>query len=511
MLRLTGNWRRAGVALLSALTLAAPGGCGLLFELASGIATAVTIEHVAGLAAPAVSGTKAYAFERWFAIDPAQPSDGEATSFILGLRVFDPARVRMRLHDTQAGSSQELTYLATSPSDAEQVISASGPLLDDDIRESLRNGQGVFWCADTEHAASLDVHRFAVVAPRQVLSAFNSLEVFQETDSAGLPVAGDFLELVDGFFYMASLGDSVAIGNGLYDDQKYPNLVARIIQQRTQRKVIHQFLAVSGAHVLPGGDRVCGPDCYREAPGIPASVYLQAQTVEQPEVQDLILMNGCLNDLGFQLVLGPDTTMDEIASLSEIFCGDVMEPLLHQIAVSSPRAQVVLTGYYPAVSEASNAEPLQLWLRQFVSDQGATIEQLRDFAALHSDTFVGVSEAAMQRAVAGANALLADGDRVMFVDPGFGPQNAIFAPESWLFGVTLQPRDPPGLFIQLEVLPEDPKLAERIDICNSLAPATAFRCYYTSVGHPNPRGAEAYAAAIVSALEAAGILPAAGQ
>jgi Protein of unknown function (DUF1214) len=76
--------------------------------------------------------------------------------------------------------------------------------------------------------------------------------------------------------------------------------------------------------------------------------------------------------------------------------------------------------------------------------------------------------------------------------PAFGPENALFAPNSWLFG--LQPVPGPA-----GVVPVDPVAAVRAIHCATwvcLRDVAEPNCTLASLGHPTAAGARAYFEAI---------------
>ena len=88
----------------------------------------------------------------------------------------------------------------------------------------------------------------------------------------------------------------------------------------------------------------------------------------------------------------------------------------------------------------------------------------------------------MQRAINEANAEIGS-NIITFVDVDFGPENATFAPDSWIweFDGWLQT--------------EDPMTAHRRDICDGNQ-----ICLMASTGHPNQKGNDQYYKKIKAAL-----------
>jgi hypothetical protein len=81
--------------------------------------------------------------------------------------------------------------------------------------------------------------------------------------------------------------------------------------------------------------------------------------------------------------------------------------------------------------------------------------------------------------------------RVIFADPGFTRRNSVFAADPWLYGVNN------------DLSPQDPYTAgDRAIVCRLNRNRTdEFQCVRASLGHPNERGAQAYADAILAALQ----------
>jgi hypothetical protein len=86
----------------------------------------------------------------------------------------------------------------------------------------------------------------------------------------------------------------------------------------------------------------------------------------------------------------------------------------------------------------------------------------------------------------------------MVAPSGRSRRNAIFAPDAFLYGVTAS------------MAPEDPVASARAMACltppaNIGAALASIPTRITSIGHPNARGAQAYADAIASVLPALGL------
>lgn len=313
-------------------------------------------------------------------------------------------------------------------------------------------------------------------------------------------------------FFLVTLGESVAIGNGLPEHTKFANQVANEIQRRTGRLVIHQFLARSGATILRrAGEEQCDAGCFAESPAISTSINRQIDLVTEPERIDLVLLTACINDVGITTIVSPDKADEEIAELTERFCRDEMITLLGRIRTVMPQAHVVVTGYYPIVSEYSRIPPgidERLFWTGLAAERGLSLWLW--VAANHSRAFDQTARISLTEAVNTLNAAEPTDPHVSFADPDFGPEHALFTNDPWLWG--LSSPNPIALLlpVRMESMPEDPLFLFRVPICMSDPGASQSpKCYYTSLGHPNYKGSLAYTNAILQSLENAGLIPAA--
>ncbi len=119
-----------------------------------------------------------------------------------------------------------------------------------------------------------------------------------------------------------------------------------------------------------------------------------------------------------------------------------------------------------------------------------------------------MSRADLAAAVVAAGAAAPAGPPMLFVDPGFPADNAVFTPDSWLWGLSADSPVAADLSNQLKVFPEDPQFAARLPACFTAAGAElSLECVFASLGHPNKRGSQAYADAIIAGLRSVGVLP----
>jgi len=464
-----------------------------------------------GLIDPGATLEKIYQPPPAFAIDPGDPASGQATGFCLTVATAEPDELSMILTDMASQAKHALIKVDPPIDVGQMTVDTIGQALSDSARKLLAAGQGIYWLADGDVSAADLEHRVAVVLPAALLTQYDMLEVFTSRTPDGYPLGADRIYLAKGFFYLVTLGESVAACNGLPDDQKFSALVADVIEQEADLKVIHQMLAASAAHILPqDGDGVCGIGCYRESPMVATSMSVQVDQIEQPDRIDLVVLTGCINDVEVMRILDPETDPDFLANLTTQMCRDHMAVLLRKIRTVAPQAYVVVTGYYPVVSEASNLPAgLEVWIATLELDVQEDISTWLDAAIVNFDIFLEAAHPALAVAVDMVNTESPgdDGPMLAFVDPGFGPENALFADDSWLWGLT---RDFPSeveLELDLEMFPEDPLFTERFDICfQNVGAEPSLGCLYASLAHPNFTGSQVYADAIVAALRELGVL-----
>jgi len=453
---------------------------------------------------PAVGLDRFYQPTWTFAIDAEQ-----AVGFRLTVATRAPHDLRARLRDNTTGAVQDLRRIDPPSHDERTALGDAPQPFSDAVRDLLAAGIGLFWHDDPNQQPAAISHQFAFLIPEPARGPFAQIEVFTATAADGSALYIDHIELVRGFYYMAVLGDSVAWGNGLLDSDKHAARVADAIERATGHKVIRQMLALSGARIVPDPtDGICDISCYREAPAVSTSITVQVDLVQRPDLVTLVLMDGCINDIHVSTIINPDTTEDELTAASARFCKDEMIALLGKTRTHMPQATIVVTGYYPLASEASDIPGLLTWLDTQEVTPNEDLVNFAERASVNSRIFADASRADLVAAVVAAGAAASAGPPILFVDPGFSPDNAVFTPDSWLWGLSADSSAVGDLAGQLKVFPEDPLFAARLPACFTASGADlSLECVFASLGHPNKRGAQAYTDAIVAGLRSVGVLP----
>ncbi|HOB73229.1 MAG TPA: SGNH/GDSL hydrolase family protein [Phycisphaerae bacterium] len=491
------------------LLLTAAGGCGPMDLLGlTDDGGAVFILDVERLASPTVTEPGLYRPEFVFPIDPNDPSSPRAAGFFLEIAADAPERLEMRALGGPGVAPTPLKRI--SPLAGEALASPTGWDLPEEARTLLLDGVGVFWLDAPPRRGRVLYQRVGVVLPDTWSGASITLDVCIAPSPTGAVMPGAHIELARDFFYMAAIGDSVMWGNGLREPDKFSRRVAAEIERRTGRRVVLQVHAISGVRIVPSPeDVICRVRCNGEVQTATTSVTAQVDLLEAPERLELVLMDGCINDVGLLRILNTDTQPEALAELTHQFCHDEMLKLLDKTRLAAPAAKIVVTGYYDIVSlESRLPELAQYILASGVDDDPSGLGAAPEIAE-QTRLFREIAHASLSAAVEETNAAAAEPARIAFVDPGFGPQNALFASETLLWGLTADRIQQAAANEGLTLFPEDPLADLRATGCFNNRLVNPLGCLYASVGHPNPAGAKRYAEAIIPVLEQFGVIPAA--
>jgi lysophospholipase L1-like esterase len=328
-------------------------------------------------------------------------------------------------------------------------------------------------------------------------------------------------------FNVVAIGDSVMWGQGLAEGSKFVTLVRQRLQSQLGKSVRLFLLARSGAEVglLPYptqfpamAEDQAAQELGRSSGEIPRtlpSIMHQALSLAPARVApadvDLVLMDGCINDVGVGTILNPTIAEADIGRRTQQLCGpETMDGRLAQIHQRYPNARIVLTGYFPIVSNQSDLTAVAVLLTNVGALSAAvapafgvpvdpvtgviagavTTHVLRDKAVSHSAVFHATSNSALMTSAISSNQRLG-GNRIRFVPIAFTAQNAYAAPDTWLWLVPT-----PGVPLPNAV---DEVFEARLRACQSV-PNMPPGCIPASMGHPNVKGAQAYANAIMGAL-----------
>jgi lysophospholipase L1-like esterase len=303
-----------------------------------------------------------------------------------------------------------------------------------------------------------------------------------------------------------ALGDSIVWGQGNTDDTKFVNLVCAWLRSKGEEPVL-TFIAHSGAVVSPTQNDAA-PALWGEVPEAAPSIDAQVQAAPQllnPEKVDLVILDGGINDLNpYHIIVAnpfdPNGLEKLRAQCTQIFSGPVHQMIDRTVATFT-KAQVVVTGYYPIVSDQTGIRSLAQLMKQLPRPQGVanfldlTVEHLpEDLLAIAIDVertriiqqsalFAALSDQLLTAAVAAH----ASAGRVFFASPRFGPENAFAAPDTWLWAGS-----------------DDPLYRQRVERYTLHSIEKPFDwpviTPLASMCHPNVAGSRAYASAIQACL-----------
>lgn len=304
-------------------------------------------------------------------------------------------------------------------------------------------------------------------------------------------------------FNMICLGDSVMWGQGLEESTKFTSLVKSWLERMLPGRSVNRLVyARSGATIGPDGEI---PDAshvkaWMNDPTlgeVPCSwPWVQQQVaVARADLAgrriganfvDLVLLDGGANDLGITTFLNAGKSTDEIRNKSAEFCGTQMTDLLGRVRSTFPSAKILVTGYYPIVSVETDLLALAVLLSILLPGVGGALTvAIRSKLTALSDAWYEASNDDLAGAVASINAR---------ASVSSGTPAAAFARVPWGAMYSYAASNPR---LWLAGLPNDPVYWQRQRACAAAGPGKMGNplCLDAKIGHPNPSGAAAYAAA----------------
>jgi hypothetical protein len=337
---------------------------------------------------------------------------------------------------------------------------------------------------------------------------------------------------------MLVLGDSILWGQGLTEQNKISYKVQEWLCKETGRPVKVWREAHSGAVIKEGepAESELAADTKNEVfreldgeinvgrPTIQEQLAHSLTRFKGPEV-DLVLMDGCINDFNFVNLLDPGKPLDEIENRTKAVCYQRMKPLLDDVARSFPNARIIVTGYYPIITEKSARNVLYRFAigRMFAREKQKWLlpdskkQSFKKLLAL-SKQWTESSNTWLRRSVDEANENA--GQRVKFAptnyqpDVGFGSIGSGFAAPkktSLLWTSRLSSTGRGGIskfFYVLFVLrlrllqPNDEVYSHRKKVCGALDLSSDDErtCQLAAYGHPNKMGVHQYVESIKTQL-----------
>jgi lysophospholipase L1-like esterase len=330
---------------------------------------------------------------------------------------------------------------------------------------------------------------------------------------------------------MLVLGDSIMWGQGLSEPHKAWYQVKSWLKESTTREVRETIEAHSGALIgindaAPTNYALLDGEVSSAAPTVNHELDRALKSFADPAQVDLVLVDGCINDVDVRNLLNAANSTEDIRRMATDKCGLPMQALLGRVASSFPRAHVIVTGYFPIISESTpNSLLMKAMARMFYQPGPKPAKRkqsdLRDSLIAVSRAWYQASNTALGDAVNKVAAELAtkgSGQRVLFVEIPFPPQYSFNAPETrlWGFNASFLRKLLAVLTLgKVTLKTNDEQRRQRVASCNEqyqrprgeTASQRGTRemrrmlCWYASLGHPNPKGAAIYADAIVGKLK----------
>jgi hypothetical protein len=323
------------------------------------------------------------------------------------------------------------------------------------------------------------------------------------------------------------LGDSILWGQGLKTEHKSWFLVKNWIEENQhvtvrERVQAHAGAVIGSAGIAPPRSLTLYGEIASAWPTLHDQIDDAARLIGDTSQVDLVLVDGCINDVNARRFLNAGNGAQAIAALAQEKCGAPVEDLLARVASTFPNAHIVLTGYYPVISEKTSRD---LFMRALVKRFYAAMstearrpsdKEMFDRLSAISKAWYEASNRALTRAVAKTNEQLvarASRQRVTFARIEFQPENAFAAHESrlWSFDATTI-RKMLALFTFGKVsLPTNDEVSSRrwsmcqdffrkqpgeTDAQKRTRKDSLLVCRLAAIAHPNRKGALMYADAI---------------
>ena len=333
----------------------------------------------------------------------------------------------------------------------------------------------------------------------------------------------------DKHFNLLVLGDSIAWGQGLRQEHKAWYLVKTWLEKNGGRQVRERVEAHSGAVIGSVGDSAGNPvpaqdgEVNRGLPSVNDQINNAVRSYADPARVDLVIVDGCINDLDARRLLNAVNTPDGIRELAQQKCGPPMEALLVRITRTFSNAHVIVTGYYPILSERTESDLFMRALakRFYTGTAPMNDKQLRARLIEISRQWYEGSNQMLAIAASTVDAqLAAQGlrQRALFAEVGFLPENSFAAPQSRLWGFDASwLRKLLVIFTlgRVTLKTNDEQRNQRDTSCKDTFKPPAgetkeqkevrlnriMLCRLAAIGHPNRKGAQMYADAIARQLK----------
>jgi lysophospholipase L1-like esterase len=323
------------------------------------------------------------------------------------------------------------------------------------------------------------------------------------------------------------LGDSVLWGQGLKEENKAWYLVKRWLEEtdgvRVNEKVeAHAGAVIGTAGTSPPRTLTLYGEISSAWPTLHDQIDDALKSFPDPSQVDMVLVNGCINDVNARRFLNAANTAEGIQALAQEKCGAPVEGLLTRIASAFPNSHIIVSGYYPVVSEKT---PRDLFMRALakrfyapIDPNGSKVSEKELLARLSivSTAWYEASNRWIMDAVAKVGARLAlsgSRQRVLFAKVPFAPEHAFAARDSRLWGFnasTLRKIAAVATLGWVGLHANDEVRDQRSSVCREFFKKSRGEteaqkraredqlmvCRLAAIAHPNRKGAVMYAEAM---------------
>ena len=336
---------------------------------------------------------------------------------------------------------------------------------------------------------------------------------------------------------MLVLGDSILWGQGLRENQKSWYRVKCWLQNTTGRVVDVEVRAHSGALVerSPGQTQDYNSpngEVNLPLPAISEQVDDAVRFYGDPSRVDVVLVDGCINDVDVRNLLNASVTPNLIRQRAQESCGAAMVRLLRKVTNAFPNAHAIVPGYYRIISQETEDNAfIRLLVKKLAGQtegQKLTDKQRRERLIVNSEEFYSVSTTSLREAINQVNSELearGSKQKILFAEIAFWPEHAFSAKDTLLWTFVFASTNLSGFRKLLVILtfgtsaykPNDLVRKQRTDSCKltyqkpkGIKETKAQKqnrenrylaCRYASLGHPNQMGALIYAEAIKGQLQ----------
>jgi hypothetical protein len=325
---------------------------------------------------------------------------------------------------------------------------------------------------------------------------------------------------------MLVLGDSILWGQGLKEQNKSWYLVKTWLETNGH-SVRERIEAHAGAMIgTPGAEMpkllTMHGEIANAYPTLHDQIDIAARSYVDPSHVDLVLVDGCINDVDARRFLNAGNSPETIHALAQEKCGAPIEELLTRIASTFPNAHIIVSGYYPVFSDKT---PRDFFMRALAKRFYATLvpngpkissREMLSRLTVISAAWYAASNSTLTDAVARTNArLVARGtrQRVLFARVPFEPEHAFSARKSQLWGFDASFLR--KLLVVLTLGKVDLRTNDEVSSLRSAACRDFYKsvpgeseaekrarkdrlmvCRLAAIAHPNRKGAVLYADAI---------------